>query len=94
MTNDDQQLGRKGGQIITSAAAITNANFYYIYVAEAAVLTVCKEKDFEHETSTDVMTEQNLTGITIPAGVCLVPRKNMFSDITVTSGKLYGYKGS
>lgn len=94
MTNDDEQLGRLGGQIITSAAPITDANLYLIRVTEDAVFTVCNEKNFENEVSTDAMAEQNLTGITVKAGTDLTPRKKMFSDITITSGQLYAYKGS
>lgn len=94
MTNQDEQLGRQGGQVITSASAVTGANFYLIHVTEDAVFTVCKEKNFETETSTDAMSEQNLTGITVKAGTMLTPRKKMFSDLTMSSGQAYGYKGS
>ena len=94
MTNEDEKLGRLGGEIITSAAAVTGANFYLIYVTDDSVFTVCKEKDFETDVAADVMAEQNLTGITVKAGTILAPRKKMFSDITMTSGQCYAYKGS
>lgn len=93
MTHIDELLGRLGGQMITSAAAVTDANLYLIHVLEAATFTVCNEKDFIIDTATNTLMEQNLAGISVPAGAILKPRKKMFSDITISAGKLYAYKG-
>lgn len=91
MRSNNQLLGKLGGKLVTSAVALTGKNISMIFVAEAATFTVLKEKNTENETAVDVMAEQNATGLEFPAGVQLTPKRNMFSDVTISAGKLYVY---
>lgn len=72
--------------------AVTDQNIYQIHVLEDATFTVLEEAVNEDSAGIDVMTDINLTGKTIPAGAILTPRAAIFKTITVTSGKLMGYK--
>jgi len=91
MTNENKKLGKLGGKMVTSAMAITGGNFYQLYVDSDAVFTVLKEQE-DKETSTDVISEQNLTGLTVHAGTIITPRKDHFESITISSGQVYAYK--
>lgn len=66
---------------------------YAIHVLEDAVFTVLTEGDESGtDTPVNVMTTQNLTGKTVPAGALITPYSNAFKASTISSGKCYCYK--
>jgi len=70
----------------------TNQDIYMITVLEAATFTTLKEGSNKSVTGTDVMSDINLTGKTIPAGAILTPYDEVFTDVTVSGGSLMVYK--
>lgn len=90
MDNSSKLIAENGCVFIDSS--ITNSDIYMIYVASDATFTVLNESKLKGGSETDVMGIMNLTGKTIPAGVTLTPYDEVFSDITITSGSIIGYK--
>lgn len=90
MDNSSKLIGQNGGLFIDSSA--TNQDIYSIYVCSDAVFTVLKEADKKGDTGTDAISPMNLSGKTIPAGTIITPYKNIFTDVTVSSGSVFAYK--
>ena len=90
MDNSSKIIGSNGGFFMDNS--FTGGFVYAISVLEAATFTVLKEGTPSGGSSTDVMSDQNLTGKTIPAGALLVPEDEVFRDATITAGSVYCYK--
>ena len=90
MDDNSKLIGENGCVFIDNS--VTNDDIYQIYVASDAVFTVLTEAEVKGGTETDVMSKMNLSGKTIPAGSILTPYREIFSDVTITSGSLIAYK--
>jgi hypothetical protein len=82
-------IGENGCVFIDNS--VTNDYIYAIYVQEDTVFSVLTEGDLSG-TGVDTMTTMNLTGKTIKAGVTLTPYKEVFKNVSLTSGSVIGYK--
>jgi hypothetical protein len=90
MDDNSKMIGENGCVFLDNS---TTADYIYmIQVLEATVFTTLKENTSPAGTAEDVMTAMNLTGKTIPAGAILTPYKDVFSDVTISSGKCMVYK--
>jgi len=90
MDDSSKVIGENGCVFIDNS--VTGDYIYSIYVQEDTVFSVLKENDVPAGTPEDVMSAMNLTGKTIKAGAIITPYKEVFSDISLTSGGVIGYK--
>ena len=91
MDDSSKLIGENGCVFIDNS--VTADYIYSIYVQEDTVFSTLKENTYPNTgTAEDVMTAMNLTSKTIKAGVILTPYKDVFSDITLTSGGVIAYK--
>jgi hypothetical protein len=83
-------VGENGCEFLDSAK--TSTDVYMIHVLADAVFTVLKEAKSKGDTGVDVLSHMNLSGKTIPAGAIITPYKEIFTDVTVTTGSVMLYK--
>jgi hypothetical protein len=76
---DSTALGQYGAEVITDTAARQNKNY--------SAITVLADANFSALTGR-LVSGNALTGFAIPAGVTLF---GIFTDITLTSGKVIAY---
>jgi hypothetical protein len=89
MDDSSKLIGENGCVFIDNS--VTNDNIYSIYVQEDTVFSVLTEGNLSGA-GADAMTVMNLTGKTIKAGVILTPFKEVFKNVSLTSGAVIGYK--
>lgn len=90
MDNESKQVGSNGGFFLDNS--FSGEFVYMIHVLDDAVFTTLKEGDESGGAGTDVLTEQNLSAKTVKAGAMIVPKDEIFTDATVSSGSCYCYK--
>ncbi len=92
MRDSSKLIGEQGSRYWDSSDGANTDQTFMIIVTEAAVFSAITEEDTEN-TGVDVMSEQNLTGKTVPAGAQLTPKRRNFDGFTLTSGKVMIYRG-
>ena len=99
MDNLKKLAGGYGSKTLHGTTDYTSEQFIAIVVTADAVFSNLEESMLFDNGSPvvdiDVLgaTEQNKTGVTIPAGSILYPKREVFSRVKLTSGTCEAYKG-
>ena len=92
MNDSSKLIGEQGSRYWDSADGANTDQTFMIIVIEAAVFSAITEED-KDTTGVNAMTEQNITGKTLPAGAQITPKRRNFDGFTLTSGKVMIYRG-
>lgn len=86
MIDSSKLLGKNGSKHWDSSDGANTDNCYMIIVTSAAEFSALTEKG-----AVNVLSEQNLSGKTVPAQTVITPKRGHFDGFTLTSGKVQIY---